>query len=52
MQVEHAAKPSRVAGPLGAYGKGVFKAYPGRGEEDVKTLLNEKWEPGSRLVRI
>jgi hypothetical protein len=47
MQVEHAAKPSRVAGPLGAYGKEVFKAYPGWGEEDVKTLLKESWNRGA-----
>ncbi len=47
MQVEHAVKPSRVAGPLGAYGKEVFKAYPGWREEDVRTLLNESWNRGA-----
>lgn len=47
MQVEHMAKPSRLAGPLGYYGKDAFKAYPGWREEDVKTLLNESWGRGS-----
>src|SRR5271165_2820586 len=48
MQVWHMAKPSRIAGPLGWYGKEeVFKAYPGWREEDVKTLQGESWGRGS-----
>ena len=48
MQIEHALKPVRLAGPLGFYGRDAFKAYPGWREEDVKTLLNESWGRGNR----
>ncbi len=47
MQAWHIVKPSPVAGPLGSYGRdAVIKAYPGRREADVKTLLKESWGRG------
>ncbi len=46
IEISHVLKPVRVAGPLGAYGDTVYKAYPGWSHEDVKTLLDESWGRG------
>ena len=48
IEISHALKPERLAGPLGFYGKDAYKAYPGWREEDVKTLLEESWGRGDQ----
>jgi hypothetical protein len=48
IEISHAVKPDRLAGPLGFYGKDAYKAYPGWREQDVKTLLQESWGRGDR----
>ena len=48
MEISHALKPDRLAGPLGFYGKDAYKAYPGWREEDVRTLLQESWGRGDQ----
>jgi len=48
IEISHALKPDRLAGPLGFYGKDAYKAYPGWREDDVKTLLEESWGRGDQ----